>query len=652
MARAKETLQTVNFSGGRVAIGRNRENELVLDHPSVSRFHAEIVVVGGVIELRDLQSDSGTSLRGRSISRGVIRDGDRFGVGEIELQLAAPTVAGSDGRTPAKLDANELTVRADGKPILDRVSATIAPGELVGVIGESGSGKSTLLKLLAGVTTASSGAVTLGGRPIAASSREIGYVPQDEIVHPRLSVREALSYAARLRLPPEAAPGETEGTIERVLAELSLDEHATKRIQHLSGGQRKRTGVASELLNRPSLLLLDEPTTGLDPGLEAQTMRLFRELAHPEERAVVVVTHATGSLELCDRLMVMARGGKLAYLGPPQQALTFFGVDSYDEIYGALLAGDAESWRRKFEAGRTPPESTPEPPTDGQDEATERKRPSTLTQLGALTGRYTKLFTRDTRNLAILFGQVPLIALATALLFTTGLFDQSAVPGETSGDPRYAIQLLFILVTTAIWFGAITSAREIIKERAVAEREAAVGVRWGAYLASKFLLLATVVTIQVVLLTFMVLAIHPLDEPAGTYAGVIALLVLASFTAIALGLLVSAAVRTQEQATSLIPLTLIPQLLLAGAVVPIERMSDLIAALSYAVTARWALAGVGSAVDMNERISTDPILNQSGDFGTSFFALLPGPAAVILIGFTAGFSLITLFVLGSGRGSS
>lgn len=649
MGEVETSRGVVTYTGGRLAIGRNRGNEVVLGDPSVSRFHAEIVTVGEVVELRDLQSDAGTSLRGRKISRGVIRHGDEFAVGEVSLRLQAPELSQRGGREPASLRADGLTVLADGQPILDRVSATIAPGELICVIGESGSGKSTLLKLLAGVSKPSSGSVTLGGRPIAERSREIGYVPQDEIVHPRLSVREALSYAAKLRLPPESSPGQTKGTIERVLAELSLDEHASKRIGMLSGGQRKRAGVASELLNRPSLLLMDEPTTGLDPGLEAQTMRLFRELAHPDERAVVVVTHATGSLELADRLAVMARGGRLAYLGPPSEALEFFGVESYDEIYGALLAGDPDEWRRKFEAQR------PESPTD--ESATERSgskaaataRPSTLSQLGALTGRYTKLFTRDTRNLAILFGQVPLIALATALLFTSGLFDQSAVPGETSGDPRYAIQLLFILVTTAIWFGAITSAREIVKERAVVAREAAVGVRWGAYLASKFLLLGAVVSTQVLLLTFMVLAIHPLDEPPGTYAAVLALLVLASFTAISLGLLVSASVRTQEQATSLIPLTLIPQLLLAGAVVPTERMSDLVEALSYAVTARWALAGIGNTVDMNQRISTDPILSQSGDFAGGFFALLPGPTAVILLGFTAAFALGALFALRSRR---
>ncbi len=640
-------IQTIAYTGGRLALGRSNINDIVLEDVNVSRFHAEIVQTGDIVEIRDLDSRCGTRLDGRPVKRGVVRHGDVLGIGPFKITFDGSGFHPTNQRGSLQLEAREITVLADARPILDRASLTAAPGELVAIIGESGSGKSTLLRSLAGVSRPSSGSVTLNGEPVTARLTDVGYVPQDEIVHPGLTVREALTYAARLRLPADIERRELEATIERVLVELSLDEHASKRIGRLSGGQRKRAGVASELLNRPSLLCLDEPTTGLDPGLEAQMMRLFRELAHPGERAVVVVTHATRSLDLCDKLAVFGRGGVLTFYGSPREALDFFGVESYDEIYDRLLARGSEQWRSDFEAGqsRLPAANTeeaaaPEPGPAGSLRAKQRFG----RQAAVLSARYLRVFSRDRRNLAILFGQVPLIALATAFLFEPGLFERAVGP-DAAGDPRYAIQLLFVLATTAIWFGAITAAREIVKERPVIMREAAVGVRWGAYLLSKGLVLGAVVALQTILLTYCVLAIRPLDEPASAYLIVTGLLVLTSFVAVALGLLVSAIVSSQEQATSFIPLTLIPQLLFAGALVPIDRMSEPISSLSNLVIARWSLAGLGNAVEMNERIAADPALARADDYGSDFFALEPGRAAAILLIFLAAFTIATLIAL-------
>ena len=204
--------------------------------------------------------------------------------------------------------------------ILNSASIAIEPGEFIAIIGESGSGKTTLLRALAGVVSPSKGRVTVNGEGIGTRLTDIGYVPQDEIVHPRLKVAEALYYAAALRLPRDSSQADIEKAVGRVLGELSLEERADVRIGALSGGQRKRVGVASELLNRPSLLFLDEPTTGLDPGLETRMMQLFRDLAETGERAVAIVTHATKNLDLADRVCVMGQGGELTFLGPPEDA--------------------------------------------------------------------------------------------------------------------------------------------------------------------------------------------------------------------------------------------------------------------------------------------------------------------------------------------
>ena len=361
---------------------------------------------------------------------------------------------------------------------------------------------------------------------------------------------------------------------------------------------------------------------------------------------MVVVTHATRSLDLCDRLAVFARGGALAFFGSPGEARRFFAVETYDEIYDRLLARGSEEWQTKFEAARPAPvsrepaDAPPQPGPAGPPQAKQRLG----RQAAVLGARYLRVFSRDRRNLAILFGQVPLIALATAFLFEPGLFERSLGPGS-GGDARYAIQLLFVLATTAIWFGAITSAREIVKERHVIMREAAIGVRWGAYLISKGVVLGAVVALQTILLTYCVLAIRPLDEPASAYLIVTALLILTSFVSVVLGLLVSATVSSEEQATSFIPLALIPQLLFAGALVPIDKMAEPIASISNVVIARWSLGGLGNSVEMNERIADDPALSRANDYGSDFFAIEPGKTAAILLIFLAVFSIATLITL-------
>jgi ABC-type multidrug transport system ATPase subunit len=623
----------IAYEGAELTIGASNANTVVLDHEAVARYHATIVASGGELELRDLGSPGGTRLDGRAVSRAVIDDGAMIEVGPYRLRFDGSRFEASGRSVALRLDATDVAVRRDGKRILEPVSLSVVPGELVAIIGESGSGKTTLLRSLAGVDRPSEGTVNLSGRPVRSRQTEVGYVPQDEIVHPLLRVEEALRYSARLRLG--GADGrEVRSTVDRVLAELALEPHRGTRIDRLSGGQRKRVGVGAELLTRPSLLFLDEPTTGLDPVLELQLMELFRSLARPAARAVVLVTHATRNLALCDRVVVLRRGGSLAFSGLPAEALRFFGVDSYDDIYAALdrrPAAEPDVYR----------EAHPATAADADDaSAGTARRPDGLTQLGVLLSRYLRVFARDRRNALILFGQVPLIAFGIAFLFEGGLFDPAGSGPDgmpMPGRPRDAIQALFLLVTTAIWFGSISASREIVKERAVAEREAAVGVRWGAYLTSKALLLFAVAAVQTLALAYFVFVVHPLEEPPGGYLAITALLVLSSWAAVGVGLSVSAACSTQDQATSFIPLTLIPQLLFAGAIVPVDRMGGAIEALSHAIFARWALAGSGAELDMQDRIEADRAFDRAGGYGDVFFSIEPTQALGILIAFLVGF---------------
>ncbi|MBD0282628.1 MAG: FHA domain-containing protein [Thermoleophilaceae bacterium] len=628
-------IKTIAFDGRTLRIGRDERNDVVLEDPNVSRFHAEVVESEGRVELRDLGSSNGTRLDGRLVEREVLQPGSAIGIGAYRLVFDGHSFVSRDERGSLRLAATEVTVRAGEKTILHEASVSIGPGELVAVIGESGAGKSTLLKLMAGVNDPSSGTVTVNGEPLAARLTDVGYVPQDDIVHALLSVREALGYAARLRLPSDASRQELGEAVDGAVAELALEEHGGTLIGSLSGGQRKRTGVACEVLGRPGLLFLDEPTTGMDPGLETRMMELFRALAD-RQRGLALVTHATKNLALCDRVLILARGGHLVFDGPPREALEFFEVDDYDGIYRALDEVPLQAWlgkARRPAAEREAPSVAPKrgagkPPSSGL-----------ARQSAVLTSRALKLLVRDRRNLLLLLGQAPLLAIAGVGLFQSGVMEQ---PG---GNPAQTIQMLFLALITVIWFGSIDAAREIVKERAVFEREAAIGTRLGAYLLSKLIVLFGLVTVQTLLYAGLLFAFRPLDEPPANWAAVFALLLAAGFAAVAMGLLISSVVSTEDQAMSVIPLAVIPQLLFAGTIVPLAQMPEPAHSISYAIFSQWGLASVGDVVDMNDRIAADPAFSRANPYGEAFFDVAFGAGLWIQAGFAALFLVGVVFLL-------
>lgn len=264
-----------------------------------------------------------------------------------------PSPAASDRplTTPgAHLQVSALDQRAGGKKILDGVTFAVLPGECVGLLGPSGSGKSTLLKACCGLTRPSDGVIQLDGQDLhqhrEAWRKRIGYVPQDDIIHTELTVERALTYAARLRLPTQLGPKEIQAAVSRAIAQVGLAERAKVRIGKLSGGQRKRASVAVELLSRPSILFLDEPTSGQDPHLEEAMMKLFRSLA-AGGTTVMVTTHAMANIELLD-LVAIVQAGRLVYFGPPQSLLDVFETRSYEGVFKRLAADSPVAWQQRF----------------------------------------------------------------------------------------------------------------------------------------------------------------------------------------------------------------------------------------------------------------------------------------------------------------
>lgn len=333
-----------------VRIGRSSENDLVIDDLVVSRQHAELrALADGTYEIADLGSHNGTFLNGTRTDRAPVTEGDIIGIGHTALCLIGDQLQEYVDTGEVSLDVQDLAVAVDHgrKTLLDDVSFPVGAKCLLAVVGPSGAGKSTLLGALTGLRPAEHGTVLYDGRDLYRDYAElrsrIGLVPQDDILHAQLTVRRALTYAAELRFPQDTAPAERQARVDEVIGELGLRQRADQSIHSLSGGQRKRVSVALELLTKPSLLFLDEPTSGLDPGMDRSVMHMLRGLAD-DGRTVIVVTHSVLSLDVCDRLLVLAPGGRIAYFGPPDETLGFFGFAQWPEAFEAFENEQDRDW--------------------------------------------------------------------------------------------------------------------------------------------------------------------------------------------------------------------------------------------------------------------------------------------------------------------
>jgi len=564
--------------------------------------------------------------------------------------------------------------RSGGEALRD-ISLVVGYGELVAIIGGSGSGKGALLDAMCGLRPPSSGVVTR-------SAGSLGYVPKGDTVDPAVPLGRALRYTARLRAVPQPR-----AAVDEVLRELDLSAQAGVPAGELSDGERKRAAIAAELLTGPALFFLDEPTGGLDPARGRELTRTLRGLTD-RGGTVVFTTQSPLDADRCDKVAVLASGGHLAFFGPPAAARDYFGADSLEEVLERLagLGDPAEAWsRRFFQFYRTvggasvpsvPPQPGPalvpdtagphsagapgprgaagpaNPPSRNPASADEQSEPPDddpassdsasggvakrvlrpVQQWTVLTARNTDALCRARPLLAVLAGAPVVVLVASLLLFPSGAFDP-AHPNP-SGD----VAILFWTVFGAFFIGLGYGLPQICTELGVLRRERFGGLGAGAYVLAKVAALLPVLALAdfVVLLIFS--ALGRLPQGHGFGATFVTLL-LTSAPAFGLGLLVSAMVSQLPRAMIGAAAVSFPQVLFAGALLPLSAMVLAGRWISYLMPDRWAFDALGRGMNVQAlwasgRSPLGPPLLAS--YGTSFDRVVWGDW-LILAAFTAVF---------------
>lgn len=503
------TQQGIVFGSARETNVESNRVNLDAEDLSISRVHALVSQEGIHYYIED-KSTLGTELNGVAFKREKLVFGDRFRISDYIFEFTGEAVRRIRPEFSGSITARNLIKEAGGRKILDGVSLNVASGEFIGVLGRSGQGKSTFLTALCGISPASGGEAKIGGIPLTDRERlreiGIGYVPQDDIVHQELTVLQAVTFSAKLRLHlKEHLIGDL---VERVIARLGLKPHENKRIARLSGGQRKRVSIAIELLAKPTVLFLDEPSSGLDPATEAELMTLLQSLTLTK-LTVICTTHVLHKAYLFDRILVI-EGGKLIFAGNGDEARQhFLGADNsetgvsldnspLEKIYSALQQNDKaggktpQEWERKYTDsifGKRAFPPVPETNATPLESTSQRQKVTPLRTLSILVQRQWYILKADPLNIAFLAAQPLLI----------GFF----IGWATSESSLR----MFLCVVATMWFGCSNGAQQIVSELAIFRRERVCGQGLNPYIFSKAGFLSLISLLQATLLLFSTMGI-------------------------------------------------------------------------------------------------------------------------------------------------
>lgn len=576
----------------RVIIGREETCDICLPHISVSNCHAKITREKDGYYLSDCNSVNGVILNNRRISgKEKLQEKDVITITNTKLIFMTTMIFYCCSRDGISIDVCNISVRrGKGKKsfLTNRdVNFSVSPGELVAIVGGSGAGKSTILNCMCGYLKPTQGTVLINGLDLFQNfdslKKIIGYVPQSDIVYDNLTLYDMLSYTAKLRFPRDSSRKEQEDAINQAIDMVELQEKRNSFIRSLSGGQRKRASIAVELVSDPNLLLLDEPASGLDPGTERNLMLSLRGMAD-HGKTVVLVTHSTLQLKMCDKIAFMGSGGYLCFFGTYDEALAFFKVTDIIDVY-ALLNEHAKQWSAKFSRNRGNAQKATN--ASGTDRVRTKQGNS---QLRVLSSRYAKLIINDKQRLLLLLVQAPLLAVLISLVADGNQFEQYEMTKS----------LLFALSCAAFWVGMLNAIQEICKERTIVKREYMTGLSITAYILSKLLVLGILCLVQSIMISTVFAWIVGLPSDGVLNHPFLELLIttfLTTIAAAAVGLFVSALFTNADRAMTIAPILLMPQILFSGLIFKLEGATEFI---SWIAVSRWSVEGYGTIANLND----------------------------------------------------
>lgn len=642
-------------------IGRSKENEIILPHPGVSLFHGSIRKEGERFILYDQNSTNGIMVNGCTINGpAVLADKDLIQILDFQLLFSTECVyykAVTEGISVRISNVNKFVGRGKKKKqILKDVSCEIKSNEFVAIIGGSGAGKTTLMTAISGFEPTFEGNVYCNDINLIEQFQNlksiIGFVPQQDIIYENLTLRRMLQYTAKMKMPKDTKKSEIRERINEVLEMVELKEHQDTYIRKLSGGQKKRASIAVELLADPKLFFLDEPTSGLDPGTEKKLMMTLSTLAKTKNKTIVMVTHTTANLHLCDKIIFMGPGGRLCFCGNDKEAKEFYHTDDLVNIYN-MIAENPYVWEKRYAAFREEKleqewgtgvlrnwHAGGREKLEEKNEMLRKRREPAFRQYRILTQRYAELLINDQPRLLVLLLQPFLIAVLLNLVADKNIFE---IYESTKS-------MLFALSCSGIWIGLFDSIQEICKERTIVKREYMANLKLPGYIISKCTLQAILGLIQAAILTFVFLGLVDADKKGILLEHfqmeiffTIWLTVLASIT---MGFVISSIMKTGDKAMTLAPFVLIIQLLFSGILFTLKGVGETI---SYCTVSRWSVEALGSISKLNRldlKLQADyPMLEHEAEnfFKASKIHLFQSWG--ILVVMTVLYTIVSIFAL-------
>ena len=525
---------------------------------------------------------------------------ERISTTKLPALHPAPAEANTTSRLPLKpgartagVTAHWLGLTADGQQLLTDVSFTARPGTLTAVIGPSPTHNADLLGLLAGTRRPTSGTVTVDEHDVHAEPElmrtRIGIVSGDDRAHPNLTVERALGYAARLRLPPDTSAEHRDRVVDQVLDELGLTEQRGTRIRKLAPEMRRLASMAIELITRPTLLVVEDPSAGLDATQEHHVLAMLRRQADLGCVVVVALTSQTSltHLNLCDQVLLLSPAGKLAFAGPPAQIESAMGSGDWQQVIARVSAGPHAA------AALTAPPSVAEP----------APRPAALTvqqQIRVVAGRHIRLLLANPGY--FLFLVLLPFALAGLTLLIPGHSGLDRA-GPNSASPHEAIEILAALNIAAVLLGTSLTIGDLVGQRRIFLREQSVGLATSAYVSAKLIVFSTVAAIQAGILTAIVIGVKggPAHGAVLLHNADVELYVAVAATAIVsaiIGLALSSLGNSLREVLPLVVPVILASLLFAGGLVPLVGTWGF-DQISWFVPAQWGFAASGSTVDLH-----------------------------------------------------